>query len=152
VLDSLAETRKNLEEARGAFASIPAALSSLKQNPETAAAHTEYGKYLCLYHRDWEAGLAHLAHGNDLKWKILARMDLDAPESADQQSQLGDQWYDLAKNAKPWAAKSLQLRAAHWYDRSLAELPNGLHKQRVQKRVREIEESAGSTHLAPGND
>jgi hypothetical protein len=139
--------KKVLDEAKLAFGPVTAARSTLETDPANAQAHTVVGKYLCFYQRDWERGLVHLANGGDIKLKVLAQIDQNHPSVASQQSDLGDQWYDIAEDAKPWAKQSIQLRAAHWYQASLGGLPAGLNRARVQKRIKEISELTGEKAL-----
>lgn len=139
--------RKVLDEARLAFAPIPAARSALEADATNAQAHTAIGKYLCFYQRDWDRGLSHLASGSDIKLKVLAQIDQSSPAGSAQQSDLGDQWYEYAQDAKPWAQQSIQLRAAYWYQASLSGLPAGLIRARVQKRIKEISDLTGDKSL-----
>ena len=50
--------------------------AQLKANPGDTAAHLALGRYFCLVKGDWEAGLPHLAQGDDPDLKALAEEDL----------------------------------------------------------------------------
>lgn len=142
-IQQLVEIKKILDESKTAYANVPAAQSSLKADPANADAHTVVGRYLCLYRRDWTKGLAHLAQSGDIKLKVLAQIDRSQPTQPQQQADLGDQWFELGADARPYAQKALELRAAHWYAQALDSLPAGLVKARVQKRLHDIAEKTG---------
>lgn len=143
----LTSFKKVLEEAKAAYTTVPNAEVTLKQDPIQAESHLAVGRYVCLYKRDWEQGLPHLAQSSDIKLKVLAQIDLSQPKQAQQQADLGDQWYELALDARPFARSSLALRAAHWYAAAFSALPSGLIKTRVQKRLQEIADLTGDTSL-----
>lgn len=143
----LTTAKKVLEEAKAAYGAVPAARSTLIQDPTHAEAHLSVGRYLCFYHRDWEQGLLHLSQASDVKLKVLAQIDRSEPTQAQQQADLGDQWYDLAVAARPYAQQALAARAGHWYALAIGSLPSGLAKARVQKRLQEIAELTGDPAL-----
>lgn len=143
-LDQLSQTRKTLDELKQAYASVPPALSAIEQEPTNTEANAIVGRYRCFYRRDWHSGLPNLARGSDVKLRVIAQIDASNPTSAAQQSDLGDQWFELADTiAKPWAKNSVLLRAAYWYQQAFHGLPNGLIKSRVQKRLGDIATTTG---------
>ncbi|HTN74005.1 MAG TPA: DUF1559 domain-containing protein [Pirellulaceae bacterium] len=146
-INQLVEAKKLVEEARTAYTAVPAAFTTLEQDPANADAHTAAGRYLCFYRREWEQGLTHLAQCGDIKLKVLAQIDQSAPSQPEQQADLGDQWYSLATDARPYAQRSLAVRAGHWYALAWDSLPNGLQKARVQKRLQEVANLTGDTGL-----
>jgi hypothetical protein len=140
--------RKMIAETKLAFIDVPAARSALETDPTNADANLVVGKYLCCYRRRWDEGLQHLAQGSDVKFKVLAQIELSLPGSATQQADLADQWYDLSQfGGKQQVKAALALRAAHWYQLALEGLPNGLVKTRVQKRLGEIATWSGDEGL-----
>lgn len=143
-LDQLGQTRKVLDEMRAAYANVPPALSAVQADPTNAEANLVLGKYRCFYRREWHSGLTDLSKCSDVKLRVIAQIDASNPTSAAQQSDLADQWFDLSETiSKPWAKKSVLLRAAYWYQQAFQGLPNGLIKSRVQKRLSEIATATG---------
>jgi hypothetical protein len=148
VLQRLAQIRKVLDERKIAHAEVVVATSALQADPDNADAQTTVGKYRCFYRREWDLGLPALAHGSDIKLKVLAQIDIESPANATAQADLADQWCEVAENMhSPWVKTSLLLRAAYWYQRALADLPNGLLKSRVQKRLTDIAAVTGDDSL-----
>ncbi len=146
-IQQLAEVKKIIDEAKQAYAQVPAARSTLAADPDNAEANTLVGRYLCLYRRDWPLGLAHLTRGGDIKLKFLAQIDLSNPTKPEQQADLGDQWYALGADARPYAQQAFAIRAGHWYALALEGLPSGLVKSRVQKRLQDIADQTGDASL-----
>src|SRR5436305_1645380 len=52
------------------------ALATLAKAPQDAAANFVVGKYLVLVKNDWDKGLPHLAKGNNLAYKLIARAEI----------------------------------------------------------------------------
>lgn len=143
-LDTLEQSRKVLEEMKVAHAVVQPAFSALEESATDATANLAVGKYRCYYRREWHLGLANLAESSDVKLRVLAQIDASHPTASEQQSDLGDQWYEHSQSiSKTWAKSSVQLRAAYWYQLALPGLPNGLVKSRVQKRLTDIANATG---------
>jgi hypothetical protein len=102
-----------------------------------AQANAALGKYLCFVIGDWETGLAHLADSDDAKWKAAAELDLAGPSRADQQTGVGDAWWDLATSATGQTRLALQRRAEYWYKQAINEL-KGQVKTTVEKRLAKL--------------
>ena len=98
-----------------ASSAAEAAQAQLKAKPADASAHLALGRYLCLLKGDWEAGLPHLARGDNPELKALAEDDLKhvplpwqpeagkqppAPVPAAAAMKLSDAWWELAEQAK----------------------------------------------------
>jgi hypothetical protein len=148
LLDRLAAVRKQVAEIQEAHAGVPAARAALQADPLDPAANLEVGRYVCFYRRQWDEGLPYLAQGDDIKLKVLAQIDLSQPATAAQQSDLADQWYDLASShEKPAIQIAIALRAAYWYQQAFHALPSGLIKSRIQKRLSEIAAATGDASL-----
>ncbi|MGQ9574928.1 MAG: hypothetical protein ACUVUC_06385 [Thermoguttaceae bacterium] len=129
---------KQLQETRRALEQVAAAREVLKANPHDAQANLAVGQYLCFLREDWEAGLRHLALCGEPALRALAQKELAPPVAPEDLAGLGNQWWDLAEKEKPERQKPFRLRAAYWYRAALDGLPEGLEKQRIQKRLEEV--------------
>lgn len=117
------------------------ARETLKPSPDDATANDRLGRYLCLARQDWEMGLAHLAAGNDAKWKAVAAADRGTSADAAKQVETADAWFELSKSAKTQERSALLSRAKHWYELA-APNTTGLSKVRVETRLKEIDKSS----------
>jgi hypothetical protein len=130
------------------YRKVEAAFRALDAAPTDPDANLRVGRYLCLVKGDWAAGVPMLALGSDAQLKAAAVADLQEPDSADAQGQLGDQWWQLAEEAEDSEKTNLQIRAAHWYRQALPTL-GGLTKAKVEKRLEEVPERAASSMAIP---
>jgi hypothetical protein len=137
-IDEFTSRRNWASEANALHKSVEDSLATLEQNPEDPRANGDVGKYLCLVKSDWENGLVILANGNDRSLKRLAEMELGDMTDAMRQLELADLWWREAETELPAFKTTLQLRAKHWYERSLSGLPAGLVRIRVERRIEEL--------------
>ena len=133
-----ASVKSALLEAEQAYRLVPAALSALATNPENAEANGVAGTYYCLVKNNWDLGLPMLARGEDLKLRILARMDLDPDKGGPQRLQVADQYWDLASSYKLPQRRSLELRAAFHYAAARPLLTSGIDLVQAEKRIEEV--------------
>ncbi|HYE05687.1 MAG TPA: hypothetical protein VEL07_09160 [Planctomycetota bacterium] len=131
----LGEAQKYLSRIDGQ--EVAGAVLALLADPVDPAANTKAGKYWCLVANQWDLGLPMLANGDDEKLLKIANMEIESPDGAAQQAELGDSWYALAKTtSRPY--KDLMFdRARHWYKRCQADI-TGASKDRVASRLSEI--------------
>lgn len=118
---------------------VATAVLRLMAEPRDPAANQAVGRWYCFAARRWDDGFRHLLLGGEPEVARVVEMELAAPRTAAEELQLADAWYDLA--AKPRGKDDrlgMQARAMHWYQRSLAGL-DGLGKDRVARRVAEID-------------
>lgn len=125
---------KEVAEVAAAHEEVKAAMSALDKEPTDPAANLSVGKYFCFAKGDWEKGIPMLALGGDENLKALAVRELGEPAEADEQSALGDAWWERAEAATGIAQKHLRTHAAHWY-RLAAPRLTGLQKDKVQQRL-----------------
>ena len=137
-IDVFTLRRNWASEAKGLHKSVESSLVILEKNPADPRANGEVGKYLCLVKGDWENGLVILANGNDRSLKRLAEMELGGLRDAMRQLELADLWWREAEFELPAFKATLQSRAKYWYERSLAGLPAGLVRIRVERRIEEL--------------
>ncbi|MCB9922004.1 MAG: DUF1559 domain-containing protein [Planctomycetaceae bacterium] len=122
----------------------------LSQNPEDPKANGDVGKFHCLVKGDWDNGLVILANGNDRSLRRLAEMELSVIDESQRQLELADLWWREAESASPVFRGAMQSRAKHWYQQSLAGLPAGLIRIRVERRIADIASgNGGSSWLGP---
>jgi hypothetical protein len=127
---------------------VTAAAERLKQNPNDPAANLTVGHYRCLVKGDWENGLPLLALGDDEDLKELATKELGEVTQADEQVELGDGWWELAKEEEGRAQEQLRRRAAHWYLQARPSL-SGLTKKRIALRLATAGYDASTSERPP---
>ncbi len=93
------------------FKQIARSLETLKEKPDDPKANTAVGEFYCFRKHDWTKGLPHLARGDDLKRKEVARAELVGPEEVWYRIKLAGQWLKLAKKAKKKDRASIHLHA-----------------------------------------
>lgn len=135
------EQSERLAALQSDFLASEKAAKLLVDNPNDAAANLAYGKFLAISKNDWEQALPLLVKGGDPALKAAAEADLAAPEKASAQAELGDAWYNLAKENK--SMQGFFGRAHYWYELALPTL-TGLVKTRVEKRLDETQGYASS--------
>lgn len=140
--------RAAIVEAEKAYKLVPTALSALTTNTENTQANEVAGKYFCLVKEQWELGLPMLARGNDLKLRLLARMDLEKGKTGSEQVQLADHYWDLAQEFKQPQRRSLELRAAFHYAAAMPLLTDGVDLVKAEKRLAETSRIYGKEALA----
>jgi hypothetical protein len=140
--------RSAILEAEKTYKLVPAALSALAGNAENTEANEVAGRYFCLVKEQWDIGLPMMARGQDLKLRILARMDLEKDKTSPQTVQLADQYWDLAEEYKHPQRRSLQLRAAFHYAGAIPYLTPGIDLVKAEKRIEEVKRIYGAGALA----
>jgi hypothetical protein len=94
------------------------------------------GKYLCFSKGNWEQGLPMLAQCDNEKARSLALRDLKGAETAKEQLELGDAWWDICKS-----------RAVYWYEQALPSL-SGLEKIAVEKKLANVQPNSMQVAIA----
>ena len=144
---------KEVEQAAKAYGGVQKTLAVLAETPADAEANLAAGKYYCFIKGDWEKGLPMLALTTDRILSPLARKELKAPLSTDEQVELADRWSALAEKEGNTATRSLQARAAFWYQSALPNLA-GLMKLKVEKRLERLADTMTAIEIeafpAPG--
>ena len=116
------------------------AVAALKTDPSNPAANLFVGRTYCFTRGDWQQGLSHLAKGSDSTLAALAQKDVKAPADPNAQVELADGWWDASEAREGKEQEALKLRAGHWYKTALPNLPVGLTKAKVEKRLADIPE------------
>ena len=132
---------KGLQQARHEHEAIRAAQERLKTAPDDADACLAVGRWYCFQQGDWDEGLKLLAKGSDEALKSLAAEELASkPAKAEEKVARGDAWWDLAEKADGKAKAAMRQRAGHWYQEALPDLPPGLGKLKIEKRLAQAAE------------
>ncbi len=132
----LAECAKGLQQARHEHEAMLAAQERLKTDPDDADACLAVGRWDCFQQGDWDEGLKLLAKCNDATLKSLAAEELASkPSKAEDKVARGDAWWNLAEKATGRAKAAMRQHASHWYQDALPDLPPGLEKLTVEKRL-----------------
>ena len=134
----IAERLEQLKEAEQRYAEAQEARVVLQDNPADPEANLTVGRYLCLVKGDWDKGIPMLALGSDPALKALAVKELKSPDTTDAQVELGDGWWDVARTKEGREKESWMLRAGTWYREAQAELPTGLVRVKLEKRLKQI--------------
>jgi len=126
--------RKELDEAKRAYASIEPAMAALKLNTNDAEANLTVGRHYCLTREAWGKGLPYLAKGSDAALRSLASADLKSPDDTESRIKVADGWWDLAQQAAAKDNSALLRRAAYWY-RKVTFINDKLVRAQVQARL-----------------
>ncbi|MCX7420398.1 MAG: hypothetical protein NT013_12805 [Planctomycetia bacterium] len=112
--------------------------AALSKNPDDPVANERLGKHLCFVKDDWPAGLPHLAKSENLPLKFAAELELTNPEENAKMIELGDSWWELAKDFTETDKTAANRRSQFWYLKAINEL-KGLDKIRIKVRLGELE-------------
>ena len=119
------------KQAQGAF-------ETLKKSPDDPAANLAAGRFHLFVKSDAARGLTHLAKAGDDPLAAAAKLELENPQSPDDQEKLADAWYALAaKETDKELAKKLHSWAFAWYQRAQPGL-KGLAAAKADKRLQEL--------------
>ncbi len=131
--------RKKIQEQKQLAEKIVKVLEALESNPDDAAANSTAGKLYCFAKGDWGKGLPYLAKGSDENLKTSALQETNSPPGdADEEVKLGDTWWNVGQAAKGKDRAAILFHAGTWYQQAQPNLPPGLDKARVDKRLEEI--------------
>lgn len=120
-----------------------AARKTLAAQADDAEANGAVGSFLCLMKGAWDAGLPHLAKGDDAELQPLAAAELAEAADAAGVVALADRWWAYAEKADPLVQKQCRLHAADLYREALPELA-GFPKEKAQARLDKVEAEYGS--------
>ncbi len=112
--------------------------AALSKNPDDPVANERLGKHLCFAKDDWSAGLPYLAKSENLPLKFAAELEQTNPAESTKMTELGDAWWELAKEFTEADKTAANRRAQHWYLKAVPEL-KGLDKVRMKMRLGELE-------------
>ena len=112
--------------------------AALSKNPEDPVANDRLGKHLCFVKDDWPAGLPHLAKSENLPLKFASELEQTNPEETAKMIELGDAWWELAKEFTDADKTAANRRSQYWYLKAINEL-KGLDKIRIKVRLGELE-------------
>ena len=132
-------------QALARFHEYEAAKAKLQHEPGDAEANLVAGRYECLVLADWDSGLPKLAAGSDESLRGLAKKDLAAPEDVEARAEVGNGWWDLAKDETGVAQASLYRRAAWWYEKALPQAAGKLLETTLQKRLDQVKAATTKT-------
>lgn len=136
-VDPQAEKQAALKRMSGK--AVASAVLKLLAEPRDPAANLAVGKWYCFTAKRWDEGFRLLLLSGDPDMTRAVEMELAGPNGSAEELQLGDAWYDLAAKQKTKDERtSMQARAMHWYQESVDGL-DGLSKDRVVKRIAEID-------------
>lgn len=138
LVQQITARQEEIQTWKAAHAPVVESLKVLADRPLDPAANRVVGAYRCIWKGDWDRGVAMLALGDDPALQKLAAAELADPSSADQKVAVGDGWWDLGESHKDRQREAYLKRAAHWYQDALPQLPAGLMKMKIEKRIEEL--------------
>ena len=155
----VAEKAKEFGDLKKEFSLVSEARAQLKEDSTDAEANLTVGKYYCFTKDQWEQGLPMLARGSDAELKQLASREIAGPADPAAMAGLADDWWRFAekkkKRRKPTnkTIRHAQLRAAHWYQKSLPGL-DGLERDMALQRLEQLvsETNQSGPFAARGKD
>jgi hypothetical protein len=130
------------------FSKLQGYLDRVAKDPTDGEANLELGKYFGYQKKRWEKALPYFARSKG-NLATLAKQDLADPKDVKDQLALADGWWALASNEKDLGKLALQMRAMHWYDKTLPAL-SGLNRTKAQKRIDIVQDQlAGAVVSTP---
>ncbi len=130
-----------LQAIESELPAVQQALEALRDSPDLGSQNLTIGRYHCFTRGSWETGLPYLAKCDDPVLRSLAERDLAGGGGGDGWTAQGDGWWDYAEMQPPAIRNACRRRAAYWYTEAAATL-SGLMKDRVEKRVQQVQKSA----------
>ncbi len=131
----------------------------------TADGHHRYGWFACVVKQDWQAGLPHLAQGDDESLKALATLELAVTNTANNPANnsanskavnllaAADAWYALAQDRRGDERAEIGIHAAQLYRRGSVGV-SGLEAARVEHQLEVLAKELGPrlrlTRYPPG--
>lgn len=147
--DAFERLRSLLDSSRSQYFEATQQVAAYRQDPSNAEAAAAVGRFLCFIKGDWHEGLPLLSRDENASLKRAVESDLEGVGGAIDELAIGDAWWQLAEQAtSPVYRQGSLERAAHWYRRALARLPESLDRFHAQARLKEIGESEPTTPLA----
>lgn len=121
---------------------VSKAMIALLDNPEDKDANLAAGTYFLLRGQNLALGLPCLVRGSDAGLARLADQELSGAETAAQQAELGDAWYELAKRqAKNPVEREFAFgRSRTWYQGAMAKGLSGFSLDKARSRCEEVDE------------
>ncbi len=136
-VDALVEKQNALKRMNGKTVAV--AIAKLLTESADPAANLTAGKWFCFTAHRWSDGLPMLTLGGDADLARIGGMEIATPHDAAEEVQLADAWFESSSKGRSKDEKQGMLtRAMYWYMHPLGQL-SGLGKDRVVKRIAEIE-------------
>jgi formylglycine-generating enzyme required for sulfatase activity len=147
---AVAEGLKSVKKTAAEMAVIITAQEKLKSAPDDPDACLTVGSWYCFKKSNSSEGLKLLAKGSDQNLKKLAALELSgkANTAADMLAR-GDAWWESSEGQQYGDATKASMRnfARNYYRVALPDLPEGLEKFRVEKRMAQpVEEATETAH------
>jgi hypothetical protein len=141
------ELGKKITEKKDLYAKAKEAERILITEKKTdATASLNEGLYL-ISRDDWVSGPLYLRDGNDAELKTLGEKEISKPKQSNEQYALAEAWYSWASKTKNSILKEKALeRALFWYEDSEFGA-QGLLKDKIRKRIEELQSATGCINL-----
>jgi WD40 repeat protein len=142
----LLDQRTEVRAMHAAWQGVQDARKTLETNPDDAAANLSVGRYLSVTMGDFDAGVEHLAKGEDEALMGPAEKDLAAREGDDAAKlAAGDAWWEAVENGKQ--DDRFLARAHHWYSEVDGGQIGVLEQTRVSNRLKDIAQNNAARRL-----
>jgi hypothetical protein len=149
LVEQVRTDEKAYRALRAEYRKAAPAFRKLETDPDDPAANGTVGTYLCFTKGRWEAGLPHLAKGDDATLKALAAGELAPPADAAARLALADGWHEALAKRSGSAREAAATRALLHYRIARPGL-SGEDARRVASRVKELEKIAKIPPVPPG--
>ncbi len=135
------------------------ALADLETRPDDPSANAVAGRWYMVDASAPDKAFPYIARMQHATLSSLARSELSPPASADEQTALGDRWWDQAESATDSSLKeAFRNRAVHWYKQARPNLTSMLLIAKIDSRIGQSSESSPpaadgqgtSSHLPEG--
>ncbi len=142
----LLQGRTELRKLGENYQEYKKARTAIEANPADKDASLAVGRWLCMVENNWKDGLFFLVEGTDAEFKEAAKRELETPSpSAVDFARIGDAWWDLAEKKKGEEKSPLMRHAADCYEKAQAKGITGLSKVKIEKRLKDLEETIAAT-------
>jgi hypothetical protein len=139
---------KQVDEALQLQAEVRKARQRLETQPDDPEANQRLGTYLCFLKGNWEEGLPRLAKSAEPGLKLLAQNELSNVTYVDQQYNLANDWWTLARTQRGKARRQILLHAGHWYEVAEPNL-SGTDKEQAHRRMIEAGQGEHADNIDP---
>jgi hypothetical protein len=120
-----------------------AAVEVLQARPDDPAANLAFGRYQCLFRRNWSSAINALSKSDDAALHSLAQAEATPRKLPAQRLGLARDWRRYAQQQSPLLKLPCLLRASHWYDQAMAGLEEDV-RAAAMSELAEVQKEIGA--------
>lgn len=144
---TVAQSRE-IRSLNAKYAPIQEALTLLDNGSDDPAANEIVGRYLCLVKGKWSEGLPYLLKSNTSELRDVAARDNRKPTDPESQTEIGNEWINVATQLDRNMKLQALLRAEYWYRMAVDQL-SGLKKLPLETHIRDLGKDVGELAKCP---